>query len=434
MTITKTTLTGVLALGLIIFGNSLLAKEAPELLDRVVAVVNQDVVTLREYEQEVASIRAKIAAQGQGSPPEELIRKQALKRVILIKLQMNEAHKLGVDVDDATLSLAIDSIAKRNQMTLDDMREMLDREGVSFEIYREDLRQQITLTRLHQKEVVGRIRISEAQVDNYLANSTNTPGGKTAVHIRHILLATSEGASSQEIDARKNHAQQLKEQLASGGDFPAAAINQSNGRQALDGGDLGWLEIGQAPNIFIEALVTMERGDVAGPIQSSSGFHIIKLEDYRGGERSIVDQTHVRHILIRTNELTSDNDARNRLEQLHTRITGGDDFEALARSHSDDKTSAIKGGDLGWASPGDLVPKFVEVMEGLDVNELSEPFRTPFGWHIVQVLERRAQDVTNEARREKAREALRKQRKDEALELYLRKLLDQAYIEEHLDE
>ncbi|MGV6827068.1 MAG: peptidylprolyl isomerase [bacterium] len=413
-----------------------LASAATEavMLDRVVAIVDNDVITYREYQQEVEAVQEKIARQGAGIPPEELVSQQAMRRAILSKLQMNQARKLGIDIDDSQLATAISNIASRNQLSLDDMQAMLASEGINFDEYREDLRQQITISRLHQREVVDKIQISDAQVDAYLANSDALPGGKTAVHLRHILLATPEGASSDAIDARAREAEQLKSRLLAGDDFTAAAINLSDGRQAVEGGDLGWLTIEQAPSIFLEAIRDMDRGDIAGPIQSSSGFHIIKLEDFRGGERSMVDQTHVRHILIRTDELTSNNDAQNRLEQLHQRITGGDDFAALARSHSSDKTSAIKGGDLGWISPGDVVPEFEKVMAGLDINEMSQPFKTQFGWHIVQVLDRRTQDVTEEARREKARAALRKQRSDEALELYLRKLLDQAYIENYLEQ
>lgn len=427
----KTYLLYIAATTLLLVNSSTFAEAV--LLDRVVAVVNQDVVTLREYQAEIDTIRSKIAAQGAGMPPEQLIEKQALRRAILLKLQLNEAKKLGMEVDDAMLTTAINNIAERNQLTLEEMQQMMAEEGVDFAVYREQLRQKIILSRLHQREVVDRIQISEAQIDNYLTKADAKPGGKTAVQLSHILLATPESASSDTIEAQGRRAQQLKDQLDAGGDFRSAAINNSDGRQALEGGDLGWLEIDSAPSIFLDVLTNMERGDIAGPIQSSSGFHIIKLEDYRGEERSIVDQNHVRHILIRTNELTSDNDARTRLEQLRSRILAGDDFAALARSNSDDKTSAIKGGDLGWVSPGDLVPKFEDTMNAMKINELSEPFRTQFGWHIIQVLERRTHDVTAVAQREEIRKILRQQRSDEALELYLRKLLDQAYIEEYLD-
>ena len=405
-----------------------------QLLDRIVAVVNDDVVLQSELDQEVRSIEQKLAQVGAPDMPGNEIRKQALERLILEKLQLAEARKIGATVDDETLLLAMNNIAKQNGLSLEELAAALQEQGMSMEEYREELRKEITLQRLRNREVVSRIQVTKAEVDNYLAHAEENPGGRDAYHLRHILIATPDGASSEEIAAARKQAEDILQRLKNGEDFAALATRYSAGQQALEGGDLGWLEAGQVPTLFAKDLATMEKGEVRGPYQAASGFHIIKLEDYKGGDKNIIRQTHARHILIRTDEMTSDQDAKNRLEQLYQRIKGGEDFAALARAHSDDKASAIKGGDLGWVSPGDLVPKFEEVMDALPIGGLSEPFRTQFGWHIVQVLERRDHDATEEVKRDKAKLALRKRKADEALQLYLRKLRDQAYVEIHLDD
>lgn len=403
--------------------------EESELLDRIVAVVNDDVVLKSELDQELAAIQEKLSQAGAAGIPEREIRKQALERVILRKLQLQEAEKLGIEVDELMLQQAIQTIAERNGLTLPEMEKALEQEGMSMEAYRKQLREEIILQRLHNREVVGRIQVSKAEVDSYLASAEQNPAGRTAYRLRHILIATPEGASSEQIAKARQKAEEIVARARKGENFAALASRYSSGRQALEGGDLGWLEAGQVPTLFATEVTSMEKGEVRGPLQASSGFHIIKLEDYKGGERNLVQQTHARHILIRTDEITSDQDARTRLEQLYQRIKGGEDFAALARAHSDDKASAIKGGDLGWVNPGDLVPAFEEAMNELEIGQLSRPFRTQFGWHIVQVLDRRQKDITDESKRDKAKLAIRQRKAEEALQLYLRKLRDQAFVE-----
>ena len=409
------------------------AADDSEPLDRIVAVVNDDVVLQSEFNDELADIHEKLREMGSPDIPEQEVRKQALERVILRKLQLQEAKKLGITVDDQTLQQAILSIAQRNGLSPAEMDKALEEEGMSPDAYREQLREEITLQRLRNREVIGRIQVTKAEVDNYLAHAEQNAGGRTAYRLRHILIATPEGASSEQIAAARRKAQEIVERLKKGEDFAALASRHSQGRRSLEGGDLGWMEADQVPTLFAGEVATMEKGEVRGPLQTSSGFHIIRLDDYKGGEHNIVKQTHARHILKRTDETTSDQDARTRLEQLYQRIQGGEDFAALARAHSDDKASAIKGGDLGWVSPGSLVPKFEEVMDSLEIGELSRPFRTQFGWHIVQVLERRDKDVTSELRRDKAKQAIRNRKAEEALQLYLRKLRDQAFVETRLE-
>ncbi|WP_456405001.1 peptidylprolyl isomerase [Thiolapillus sp.] len=407
---------------------------AEDLMDRIVAIVNDDVVLHSELQQEADAIRSKLAQAGAPDLPESELEEQALERLIVHKLQMAEAKKLGVSVDDETLLKAMNNIAAQNGLTLEELAAALEEQGMSMDEYRQELRNEITLQRLRNREVISRIQITKAEVDNYLAHAEENPGGREAYRIRHILIPTPDGASSEDIAKARKQAEQIMQRLQKGEDFAALATRYSAGRQSLEGGDLGWLEAGQVPSLFLKELAEMERGDMRGPFHAASGFHIIKLEDYKGGDRNIIKQTHARHILVRTNELTSDDDARNRLQQLYQRIQGGEDFAALARAHSDDKGSAIKGGDLGWVSPGNLVPKFEEVMDALPKGGLSEPFRTQFGWHIVQVLDRRDFDATDEVKRNKAKIALRKRKADEALQLYLRKLRDQAFVEKRLED
>ncbi|HID46642.1 MAG TPA: molecular chaperone SurA [Chromatiaceae bacterium] len=404
------------------------------LMDRIVAIVNDDVVLDSELREEESAISSKLEQAGASDIPQDELREKALERLILYKLQMEEAKKQGISIDDETLLAAMNNIAAQNGLTLEELSEVLQKEGMSMDQYRQQLREEITLQRLRNREVISRIQVTKAEVDNYLAHAEENPGGRDAYRIRHILIPTPDGASSEEIAKARKQAVDILQRLKKGDNFASLASRYSAGRQALEGGDLGWLEAGQVPSLFLSELAEMERGDVRGPYHAASGFHIIKLEDYKGGNRNIIKQTHARHILIRTNELTSDNDAKNRLEQLYQRIKGGEDFAALARAHSDDKGSAIKGGDLDWVSPGNLVPKFEEVMDALPIGGLSEPFRTQFGWHIVQVLERRDFDATDEVKRNKAKLALRKRKADEALQLYLRKLRDQAFVETRLED
>lgn len=399
------------------------------MLDRVVAIVNDDIILDSELRVEMKAVQTKITAANGPVLSDAELREQATERLIVHKLQMAEAAELGISVDDETLLKALNNIAERNKLSMEQLERALQREGMSMEYYRENLREQIVLTRLRNREVMARIQVTDAEIDNYLEHADQQPGGRTAFHLRHILIATPEGASTTQIQSARDKAEKLIGELRNGADFATIAIRESAGRQALQGGDLGWLEADSLPTLFTADAAIMERGEIAGPMQTASGFHIIKLEDYQGGDRNIITQTHARHILIRTNELTSDNDARTRLDQLFQRIQGGEDFAALARTNSDDKASAIKGGDLDWVSPGTLVPEFEEVMNSLDLEELSEPFQTQFGWHIVQVLGRRDHDATDEVRRDKARTTIREQKADEALELYVRKLRDQAYVD-----
>jgi peptidyl-prolyl cis-trans isomerase SurA len=409
-------------------------QAAVEPLDQIVAVVNEDVIAKSELDSRMQEMAAQLTQKGATLPPLEILREQVLDRMIDKRLQLQTAERLGISVDDSTVTKAIANIAENNHITLLQLREVLEKDGVSFALFRDQLREDILINRLKQKEVINRIVITEQDVSNFLAREIGTQRQRSAVHLLHILISTPEGASTEDVQAAKRKAQETYEELSRGGDFGEMAMRVSNGRQALEGGDLGWIETSRIPSLFTKLVDEMEPGTISEPIRNASGFHIIKLLEVKGSNKKIINQTHARHILINTNEIVSDREARQRLETLRERIIGGESFEALARSHSDDKASAIKGGDLGWTSPGDLVPAFEEQMDALPLGKISEPFQTQFGWHIVQPLERRQHDSTEETLRNTARLAIQKQKSDEAIDIWLRRLRDEAYVEVLLDD
>jgi peptidyl-prolyl cis-trans isomerase SurA len=409
-------------------------QAAVQPLDQIVAVVNDDVITLTELETRMREMLAQLQQKQAKLPPLEILRQQVLERMIAKRLQLQTADRLGLRVDDSTVTKAIANIAQTNNITLIQLREVLERDGISFPLFREQLREDILITRLKQKEVINRIVITEQDISNFLAREIGSQRQRAAVHLQHILISTPEGASPDDIQAAKEKAESVYLELQQGADFGEMAIRVSDSRQALEGGDLGWIETSRIPTLFTQLVDELEPGAVSEPLRNASGFHIVKLLEVKGGRKLIVNQTNARHILINTNEIVSDREARQRLETLRERIINGEPFETLARSHSDDKASAIRGGDLGWTSPGDLVPLFEEQMNALELNDISQPFKTQFGWHIVQPLKRREHDNTQAALRNKARQAIQKQKSDEAIELWLRRLRDEAYVEVMLDE
>lgn len=403
-------------------------------LDRIVAVVNQDVIVHSELTQEIRLILAQLSNRGTRLPPQDVIERQVLERMINKRLQIQAAERLGIRVDDATLARAIGSIASKNGMRIADLRETLESEGMSFNAFREDTRTQIILARLRAQEVVNRISVTDQEVSNFLKNNQTQLSQRSEVHLQHILIATPEGATPEVIQRAKEKATRVYEKIRTGEDFAEVALVNSDGRQALEGGDLGWMKLSQVPSVAGDLARTLETGETGEPLRSASGYHIFRMAEYKGGEQRTITQTHARHILIKTNEVVSDDDAQTRLEQLRIRLEGGEEFAGIARSHSDDTASAIKGGDLGWLNPGDTVPDFESAMDLLGENEFSEPFESPFGWHLVQVLERRQHDNTEERLKTKARENIRERKSDEATELWLRRLRDEAYVELRLEE
>ncbi|UHD14624.1 peptidylprolyl isomerase [Thiocapsa bogorovii] len=403
-------------------------------LDAIVAVVNDDVVVRSELDTEIDLILPQMQKAGTPPPPRPQLEKQVLDRLILKRLQAQRARDLGIQVEEATLNEALTNIAQRNGLTLEELQATLEAGGIRFTDFREDTRSQIVTSRLQNQEVVNKIQITDQEIDRFLERESSRLIEREQVKLQHILIALPENATPAQVQAAEAKATRLVTRLRGGEDFAKVAAAESDGRNALQGGDLGWFEMGAVPSLVSELAFTMAEGEISDPLSSPSGYHIIKLTEIKAATPDDVVQTNARHILIRTNELVSDDEAKRRLEQLRMRIIGGEDFATLARSNSDDTGSALKGGDLGWVNPGDTVPDFEEAMNALPPNGVSEPFQSPFGWHIVQVIERRNQDQEGEFMRIKAREALQRRKAEEATEEWLRQLRDEAYVEIRLDE
>lgn len=424
----------VLLLSLLAAGPAFAQSEPIIEMDRIVAVVNDDVIVMSELEQRVQTVRAQLRESRTQVPPTDVLRKQVLERLILDRLQVQLAELNGLRVEDETLNAALTGIARQNNLSLGEFRDILERDGYDFLSFREDIRQQLLIQRLRQREVEARVNVSQRDIDNFLATRAQQGNPDAEYHLGHILLAVPEAASSEAIERRRQEAEALVARLQGGADFAEVAVAQSDGQQALEGGDLGWRKGAELPSLFAEQVRDMQVGEVRGPLRTASGFHILRLNDQRGAGRHVVVQTQARHILMRTSEVLSDDDAELRLAQLKERVENGDDFAELARTLSDDRASAVDGGSLGWLSPGDVVPVFEREMDALAPGQISTPFRTQFGWHIVQVLERREFDGSEAVARDRARAQIRERKMSEEMENWLRQLRDQAYVEYRLEE
>jgi len=402
-------------------------------LDRIVAVINDDVIMRSELAVKIRGVASQMEEQNIPLPPRNILEKQVLDRLIMTKLQIQMAQNTGIRVDDETLNRTISNIARENELSLNQFREILEQDGYGYENFRREIRDEILISRLQQRQVDNRVIVTDREIDNYLSNQEHQGETDIEFHIAHILIAIPEGASTRQLTRARETAEQALSELQGGADFANMAATYSDGQQALDGGDLGWRKAGQVPTLFADFISDMEVGGLSGLIKSPSGYHIIKLLDKRSSEQVVVTQTKVRHILVRPDELTTVDDARRRLEQLRMRIEGGDDFAELARAHSVDTMSAADGGDLGWVNPGDLVPEFENMMNSLEPGAVSEPFPSQFGFHIVQVLGRREHDSTEDIKRARAREAIRRRKLEEARTDWLRQMRDEAYVEYRLD-
>jgi peptidyl-prolyl cis-trans isomerase SurA len=402
---------------------------AGEPIDAIVAVVNDDIVMASELKRFMQRIRAELSQRKAELPPPEIFQKQALERLIMMKVQLQSAQQMGMRVDDDTLNRAISNIAAQNNMTLEQFRGALQHDGYSFDQFREDIRNEIAITRLRQRQVDTQIHVTDREIDNYLSTQAQQGQSGAEYHLAHILIGTPEGATPDQTEAAQEEANAVLQRLRAGEDFKKVAMEVSDSQQALEGGDMGWRKAAEVPSLFADNLRAMKKGGVSELIRNPSGFHIIKLMDVRDDAIRSITQTLARHILIKPDELTPAGEIPTQLNRLKARIEAGEDFADLARSHSDDKGSAAKGGDLGWSNPGALVPKFEEVMNNLSIGAISPPFETEFGWHIVQVLQRREHDGTEDVMRAKAREAVRKRKQDEELQAWMHRLRDEAYVE-----
>ncbi|MGB2818944.1 MAG: peptidylprolyl isomerase [Burkholderiaceae bacterium] len=408
-------------------------------LDRIVAVVNDEVITANELATRAAIAESQLRRQKIQPPPRDVLERQVLERMIVDRAQLQLARETGVRVDDGTVNAAIGRVAESNGLTVPALRQRLEADGLSFNQFRDDIRQDIILNRLREREVDNRLQISDSEVDNYIAEQAGIAADAQEVNLAQILLRVPENADATRIEETRKRAEELLGQLKGGAEFARMAASFSNASEALQGGDLGWRSVDRIPTLFAEAIKDLKTGDISGVVRSPNGFHILKVL----GRRSALDAklatgpvqlTHARHILLRVTDLTPEPDVRRRLEEFKGRIELGQvEFGTIARLHSVDP-SGSRGGDLGWLYPGDTVPEFEKTMNGLKINEISVPVRSPFGWHLIQVLERRTEQASGDRARMQARLALRERKAEEAYQEWLRQLRDKTYVELRLDE
>ncbi len=403
-------------------------------LDRIVAIVDQTVVTEQELESRIATVTAQFKKQGTELPPEDILRKQILERLITDTLQIQYAAQTGLKVDDNQLDKTIERIAEQNQMTLTEFSEALAKDGVSMRKFRSDIRSEITIARLREREVDGRVNVSESEIDNFLTSQAANNENQDEFEISHILIRTPEEGATEDVQKAKTKVDTAVNELNTGKSFAKVSASFSDAPNALEGGNLGWKSGAQMPALFLDALKTMQIGDISPPLRSPNGFHVLKLTNKRGGNSPLViQQTHSRHILIKLSEIMSEKEGKQKMDNIKERLDNGEKFEVLARQYSEDST-ASNGGDLGWINPGDTVPQFEKAMNELKDNQISQPIRTQFGWHIIQVIERRTQDMSKEAARLKARQEIRAKKADEAYQDWIRELRDRAYVELRLED
>jgi peptidyl-prolyl cis-trans isomerase SurA len=403
-------------------------------LDRIVAVVDQTVITEQELESRIATVTAQLKKQGTELPEESILRKQILERLISDTLQIQYAAQIGLKVDDNQLDKTIERIAEQNQLSLTEFSEALAKDGISMRKFRADIRNEITIARLREREVDGRVNVSESEIDNYLTSQASRNENQDEFEISHILIRTPEEGATEDIQKAKAKVDKAVNELKTGTSFAKVSASFSDAPNALEGGNLGWKSGAQMPALFLDALKNMQSGEISPVLRSPNGFHILKLTNKRGGNSPLViQQTYARHILIKLSEVMSDNEAKQKIDVIKERLDNNEKFEALARQYSEDST-ASNGGDLGWVNPGDTVPQFEKAMNDLKDNQISQPVRSQFGWHIIQVVERRSQDMSKESARMKARQEIRGRKADEAYQDWIRELRDRAYVELRLED
>lgn len=405
-------------------------QKQPVPIDRVEVIVNDDVITRRELDERVASVTRMLQKQKTTLPDRNILERQVLERMIIEKLQTQFAKDSGMRVDDAQLDKTILRIAQQNKFpSVAAFRAKLEQEGTIFKDFREEIRSEMISARLREREVDSKLVISENDVDNYLSNQERQEGKGEELQLAHIMIVVPEQASADKIQTYRTRAEQALAKLRGGESFAQVAAGFSDAQDALKGGEIGWRPADRLPPLFAESLQKMKPGEVSPILRSPNGFHIVKLLDRRSKDTPVVImQTHARHILIKTSELVSENEAKDRLQEIKQRIDKGADFAEQARLHSEDG-SASQGGDLGWLSPGETVPEFEGGMDSLKVGQVSGLVQSGFGWHLIQVLERRNTDVSVEQKRQRARSAIRTFKSDESFQDWLRQLRDRAFVE-----
>ena len=405
----------------------------PQTLDRIVAVVNDGVITQNQLNSRVRSATSQLHRQKVQLPPQEILRQQVLDQMITERAQVQTAKEAGIQVDDSDLEQALVRVAANQKMTPQQMRQVVEKDGIAWPDFREEIRSQMMIARVREREVDARVNVSPGEVDNFLANQAATGSGEE-VHLAHIIIRIPEGASPETLNKLRLKAVSIDDQAKAGKDFGQLAATYSESNDAMQGGDLGFRPLDSLPQVMSSAIANLKPGQVSDVVRSPSGFHIVKLIARKGGSAlPQIQQTHARHILIKVTEVTSEAEARQKINQVHSRLKNGEDFAALAKLYSQDG-SAQKGGDLGWLYPGDTVPAFDQAMNALKIGEISNPVQSQFGFHIIQVLERRTTDVSQERQRQRATMALRQRKLEEANQEWIRQVRDRAYVEIRLDD
>lgn len=419
----------------LLLGAALLAATAQAQvrpLDRVVAIVDNDVVMQSQLDARLREVQQTIDKRGGALPPENVLSQQVLERLIIENIQLQIGERSGIRITDEELNQAMSTIAQRNGMSLEQFREALARDGLSYADARDQVRREMIISRVRQRRVAERIQVTDQEVQNFLASDLGKMQLSEEFRLANILIPVSEGASSSEIQAAERQAQEVYQQLQQGADFAQLAIARSASETALEGGEMGWRKAGQLPPPFDSMISQLNPGEVTEPVRTPGGFIILKLIEKRGGDTQVRDEVHVRHILIKPSEIRSEEETRRLVERLYQRIIDGEDFAELAKSFSEDPGSALNGGDLNWIDPNALVPEFREVMNNTPSGELSKPFKSPYGWHVLEVMGRRATDSSAQFREQQAVNVLRNRKYDEELQAWLRQIRDEAYVETKL--
>jgi peptidyl-prolyl cis-trans isomerase SurA len=403
----------------------------PVEVDRVVAVVNEEAITQHELRSRATAVERQLRSQGTQLPPRDVLEQQLLERMIIDRVQVQFAKETGLRVADGEVDAALGRVAEGNHMSVDQFKSVLERDGIPWARFREDIRDEITISRLREREVDSRIVISEGEIDNFLASDASQGGAEQVLQLAHIVLRVPEQATPQQLARIRARAEQALEQIHRGEDFAKVAAVFSDAPDALTGGAMAPRTADRLPGLYVDAVKNLKAGEASAILRSPAGFHIVKLIGRQGGELAALPplkQTHARHILIKVNELVSEAEARRKLVALKERLDNKADFAELARLYSND-LSAAKGGDLGWLYEGDTVPAFEKAMDALKIGEISQPVQSPFGFHLIQVLERRTEEASPERRRLVARAALRERKSDEAYQDWIRQMRDRAYVE-----
>ena len=401
-----------------------------QLLDRVAAVVNDGVVLESEVDDQLATVKDRLHSQGQQMPPDAVIRQQIVDHLIVEEVEMQRAERAGLKISDETLNNAMSDVAQRNGITLQQLPQALASQGVDYASYRDSMRRELTLRLLQQRDVVQRISVTPREIDQYLERQAKHPSASAEYNVSHILIAVPQEATTAQLEAAQKKADDVYQRAKNGEDFAKLALANSNSQTALTGGALGWRKGTELPTVLADTVLSLKAGEVAAPIRAATGFHIVRLNEMRNvDKKEVVEQVHARHILMRTNELQDDATVKQKLENLRKRILAGEDFAAVVQVSSQDAGSAADGGDLDWSTAEAFPPEFEKELDDLKVNDISEPFHTQAGWHIVQLLGRRKYDETQELQRKVAADQIRASKVDEETELWLRRLRDDAYVD-----